>query len=185
VRRALPILLALLAGCGGEAEGGDERVEVPGREGAMKTAAHERARRRAFDGAPPVIPHESFGAECASCHGQRGVHVPELGFAPPSPHAATPGLSLLSRCTQCHVFAETTGVFVASSFAGRPQDLRRGERAYEGAPPVVPHAAFLRENCLACHSGPAAREEIRTTHPERENCLQCHALEGGRRDFTR
>ena len=42
------------------------------------------------------------------------------------------------------------------------------------APPVMPHSAFMRENCLACHSGPAAREEIRTPHPERPRCGQCH-----------
>ena len=27
---------------------------------------------------------------------------------------------------------------------------------------------------MACHGGPAAVEEIRTTHPERGNCRQCH-----------
>ena len=33
---------------------------------------------------------------------------------------------------------------------------------------------IVRANCVACHSGPAAREEIRTTHPERVRCNQCH-----------
>jgi cytochrome c-type protein NapB len=32
----------------------------------------------------------------------------------------------------------------------------------------------MRENCTACHDGPAAREEIRTPHPERVRCRQCH-----------
>ena len=40
--------------------------------------------------------------------------------------------------------------------------------------PSIPHPLEGRENCLACHTGPAAREEIRTSHPERERCQQCH-----------
>ena len=32
----------------------------------------------------------------------------------------------------------------------------------------------MRENCAACHDGPGAREEIRTSHPERTRCRQCH-----------
>ncbi len=42
------------------------------------------------------------------------------------------------------------------------------------APPVIPHQLLMRENCAACHTGPAAREEIRCTHPERVRCAQCH-----------
>ena len=39
---------------------------------------------------------------------------------------------------------------------------------------MIPHDLQLRGNCLACHAGPAAVEEIRTAHPERTNCRQCH-----------
>jgi hypothetical protein len=63
---------------------------------------------------------------------------------------------------------------VASDFQGLPQDLRSGGRLHNFAPPTIPHKMLMRENCLACHSGPAAREEIRTSHPERERCRQCH-----------
>ena len=42
------------------------------------------------------------------------------------------------------------------------QDLRQGKRLNALAPPPIPHKPFMRENCVACHSGPAAREEIRT-----------------------
>jgi hypothetical protein len=41
----------------------------------------------------------------------------------------------------------------------------------------------MRENCAACHTGPAAREEIRTTHPERIRCRQCHVPVGSRTEF--
>jgi cytochrome c-type protein NapB len=165
------LLILLLASCGGAET---DSVAVTGREGAYKTSAPMRAARRAYDGAPPVIPHERFGPDCITCHNSQGVDVPGVGFAPPSPHESTEGLSSTSRCTQCHVFRQTEEVFVKSTFEGVPQDLRSGTRAYTGAPPVMPHPVFMRENCLACHSGPAAREEVRTTHPERTNCAQCH-----------
>jgi cytochrome c-type protein NapB len=68
----------------------------------------------------------------------------------------------------------TERVFQANDFEPLRQDLRPGSRAHPGAPPVIPHKVFMRENCLSCHSGPGGREEIRTTHPERTRCMQCH-----------
>jgi cytochrome c-type protein NapB len=127
-----------------------------------------------YDGAPPVIPHPPFGSACASCHNLEGVEVEGVGFAPPSPHAGTPGLSALSRCQQCHVFASDVPDFDETRFVGLRQDLGRGVRDYPGAPPTIPHGVFMREHCVACHAGPAAREEIRTSHPERARCRQCH-----------
>jgi len=189
--RALVVLLTLsLAACGGSEDGGDAAsqgpsVPVAGREGALKTAPLERAKRRAFDGAPPTIPHQPMGVNCTACHNERGMDVDGVGFAPPSPHERTEGLSSISRCEQCHVFRTTDATFVANSFVGLPQDLRPGPRAYDGAPPVLPHAFLMHENCLACHSGPAAREEIRTSHPERENCVQCHVTQSSPAIFTR
>jgi cytochrome c-type protein NapB len=163
-----------LGACAG-AEAKEPRVAVPDRPGADKTAAALRAERRAYDGAPPTIPHDSFGIPCVDCHNERGIAVKEVGFAPPMPHAVTAGLSAISRCQQCHVFRKTDEVFAANRFVGLPQDLRRGDRMHAPAPPVMPHPAFMRENCQACHDGPAAREEIRTPHPERVRCGQCHA----------
>ena len=161
------------------------KVPVPGREGAFKTVATERAKRRAYDGAPPTIPHQEMGADCTSCHNERGMEVENLGFSPAMPHERTLGLSASSRCRQCHVYVATPELFRESSFVGFAQDLRRGARFYQGAPPVIPHPLQLRENCLACHSGPAAREEIRTSHPERPRCLQCHAQSSSASLFSR
>ncbi len=139
-----------------------------------KSSAPKRAIRRAFDGAPPVIPHENIGAACTSCHSDAGIEVKGLGFAPPSPHAKTSGLSDRSRCRQCHVFRRTEGVFRKSRFVGLPQNLRSGARLYSTGPPVIPHDVLMRENCAACHTGKAARAEILTPHPERRHCQQCH-----------
>jgi nitrate reductase (cytochrome), electron transfer subunit len=163
-------VLALgLAACG------PSQVAVPGKPaGFTKSSPTVRSARRLYDGAPPTIPHAPVGASCTECHNERGLEVPGLGYAPPSPHERTRGLSAVSRCQQCHVFATTEKTFRPNAFVGLPQDLGAGRRLYAGAPPVLPHPVFMRENCAACHTGPAAREEIRTSHPERQRCQQCH-----------
>jgi cytochrome c-type protein NapB len=139
------------------------------------TLTQKRILRRAFDGAPPVIPHPPLGASCVACHTPTGMEVPGIGIAPANPHLQTAGMGAHSRCQQCHVFATTDEVFVASDFRGLRPPLH-GDRLYLHAPPVTPHRLFLREDCTACHSGVAARDEIRCTHSERTNCKQCHAL---------
>ncbi|MBX7105162.1 MAG: nitrate reductase cytochrome c-type subunit [Gemmataceae bacterium] len=139
------------------------------------TAMLVRADRRAYDGAPPVIPHKPLGGACVTCHAAIARAVPGVGVAPPNPHLKTPGLSDMSRCQQCHVFQTDTTVFVASKFEPLMQQVVPGERLYPHAPPVIPHHLFMREDCAMCHSSTAGRPEIRCTHPERSNCLQCHA----------
>lgn len=175
-------LLLPLLGCAGD----PNQVPVPTTTGeaasdapaierrATKTRATVRAERRAYDGAPPVIPHENLGIQCTACHNREGMAVTDLGFAPPSPHEETGGLSALSRCQQCHVFSRTEDVWMENEFTGLPQNLRSGGRLHPLAAPTIPHRVFMRENCQACHTGPAAREEVRTTHPERPHCRQCH-----------
>ena len=133
-----------------------------------------RAERRAYDGAPPVIPHRPFAAACLTCHGVGAPAVPGQAFAPPSPHGQTPGMGAGTLCVQCHVFRQTRDIAVVNSFIGERSVVRRFARSQTGAPPPVPHALFLREDCLACHVGPTARPEIRCSHPERVNCVQCH-----------
>jgi hypothetical protein len=169
---AVAVLLGivLLAGCAGP----PERVDVPDRPGVQKSAATVRAERRAYDGAPPVIAHENFGIECNSCHTLEGIDLGDEGLAPPFPHQRTLGMSAVSRCQQCHVFSNSDDVFAANSFSGLRQDLRHGARLNQLAPPTIPHRTLMRENCIACHAGPAAREEIRNDHPERTRCRQCH-----------
>jgi len=171
------VLLTLVSGAfvvGVTGCGDGAWVEVPGVDGALKSSGEVRSARRLYDGAPPTIPHMDFGADCAACHDSRGIAVEGIGFAPPSPHGGTPEAGSTIRCRQCHVFVRTEDLFVASTFAGLRQDLRPGGRLYAGAPPTIPHRILMRENCVACHTGLAAREEIRTSHPERVRCRQCH-----------
>ena len=192
-RTGLIVLLAVIyLGAFGCADPSPEKVEVPAggdlarsaAQPALKTAAIARAARRAYDGAPPVVAHENFGITCTECHDREGMAIEDVGFAPPSPHEITAGMSAISRCTQCHVFKQTNEVFVANRFAGLLQDLRSGARLNAHAPPTIPHKTFMRENCTACHSGPAAREEIRSSHPERTRCRQCHVPVKTRTRFT-
>ncbi len=162
-------LIPFFAGCS------DHRWDsVPGTEDALKSSAAVRAARRLYDGAPPTIPHDNFGVACSGCHDSDGISVSGLGFAPASPHDDTREEGAAQRCRQCHVFVTTNELFVANAFQGLEQDMRAGGRLYTGAPPTIPHKIFMRENCAACHTGPAAREEIRTSHPERTRCRQCH-----------
>jgi nitrate reductase cytochrome c-type subunit len=169
-----------LAGCG---QGDWIPVQEAG--SALKSSGKVRAARRLYDGAPPVIPHDPFGADCGICHDAFGMAVEGVGFAPASPHEATGEDGATQRCRQCHVFAITNSLFVENGFQGLEQDLRPGGRLYDGAPPTIPHPTLMRENCLACHAGPGARAEIVTAHPERTRCRQCHVPVNSRADaFT-
>ncbi|MCC6537279.1 MAG: cytochrome C [Bryobacterales bacterium] len=131
--------------------------------------------RRAYAGAPPVIPHKLLnaqawgGASCLACH-QDGGYTPEFkAMAPVTPHPE------LAACVQCHVpQQEAAGAFRATTFT-RLAAPEIDNQALPGSPPPIPHDLQMRSNCLACHAGPAAVREVRTDHPERVNCRQCHA----------
>jgi len=166
-------MLLLMAGCDilGFAPPKTENDTQPK---AAPTSFQVRAERRAFDGAPPVIPHKSFGIACIKCHTATGRLVPPEGIAPANPHVGDRRAGSLTNCKQCHVFANTDQLFVAADFVGLHQQYEPAERAYKSAPPVIPHPTTMRANCLACHGGQAARPEIVCDHPERVNCVQCH-----------
>ncbi|MCB9950099.1 MAG: nitrate reductase cytochrome c-type subunit [Planctomycetaceae bacterium] len=168
--------MLLCAGCGKRKN--DSSTSAP------RTTA-QRSIRRAYDGAPPIIPHKPLKADCITCHSETGQQVPELGFAAANPHFNTSHAGSLSNCRQCHLFQESTELFAESEFVGIPQEITHGSRAYPGAPPMVPHSKLMRENCSACHSGPSARPEIRCTHTTRTNCVQCHLFqEPGENSFA-
>jgi nitrate reductase (cytochrome), electron transfer subunit len=141
---------------------------------AVGRSTGERAKGRAYDGAPPTIPHDAAIGSCVSCHDHDGAVIDGVGIAPAAPHGDDAALGSLRRCRQCHVPQQTPTQFVSSRFTGVPQGPWKGRRATPGAPPTIPHTLQLREQCSSCHVGPAARAEIRTSHPERARCRQCH-----------
>ncbi|MGB7345547.1 MAG: diheme cytochrome c precursor [Pirellulaceae bacterium] len=133
-----------------------------------------RGSRRAFNGAPPVIPHlveNTADSACYACHG-KGMRIGDR-VANQMSHA------FLANCTQCHAPPppkpfSTMDVSVENSFVGLPAPLR-GERAFPGAPPTIPHSTWMRESCLACHGNENGWKGLQSTHPWRVNCQQCHA----------
>lgn len=131
-----------------------------------------REQNRAFNGAPPTIPHpaEQMSAQsCLACHGE-GATTETLRISKMSHQ-------FLANCTQCHVENNPqhmhASLFRENSFVGLPAPTG-GPRAYEGAPPMIPHSTWMRVDCMSCH-GYSGQHGIRTTHPWRQNCQQCHA----------
>lgn len=143
-------------------------------EAEWNEAMATRRENRAFNGAPPIIPH-SVGQQafpsCLSCH--RDGLVIEGRTAPAMSHEQ------MDNCTQCHVTLEQPGPGIELA-GGPPSDnsfggvhgAGRGERAGPGAPPTIPHTTFMRERCESCHGVLATG--LRTSHACRQNCLQCH-----------
>lgn len=142
-------------------------------------AIARRKSLRAYDGAPPVIPHgidTLRSSACTSCHGEDAKLV--IGGKRP----AEISHPWITNCTSCHVPADglrqitapaDTRLVVGNAFIGKTS-AGSGPRAYGTAPPTMPHPVWMRQNCMACH-GPGREQAIRTSHPERQNCLQCHA----------
>lgn len=151
----------------------DESMEIKPSQQAKQQSLQTRASRRAFNGAPPVIPHAVEGtddAACYACHG-RGARIGNLA-------AGRMSHGFLANCTQCHAPPppqpfENQETSVENSFVGL-QAPTQGTRAYSDAPPTIPHSRWMRENCLACH-GLQGWDGLESTHPWRTNCTQCHA----------
>lgn len=176
--------------------------------------AHPRTLRtfrfiRAYPGAPPRIPHALSPDEyrtgvCRTCHERGGYSRRFAAYVPVTPHPemgtcqqchvgedgvvelATPGADPNARCALCH--GPSGGPPRADAALTWPwatwPTLRPTTR--DQLPPAIPHDLPLRGNCLACHSGPAAVAEIRTSHPDRASCRQCHAQpDAGAGPFTR
>lgn len=134
-------------------------------------ALEQRGRNRAFNGAPPTVPHsidQQTDAACVACH-QTGavastIRIPRMSH------------QFLTNCTQCHVESHSrhlpSALFRENPFAGLPAPTS-GPRAFPGAPPQIPHTTWMRTDCMSCH-GYEGRQGIRTTHPWRNNCQQCH-----------
>lgn len=132
--------------------------------------------RRAYPGAPPMVPHpvlfdmdeEKRGNSCLGCHNSGGYVEALNAYAPITPHPQK------ENCRQCHVPEMTNELFRDIDWAS-VDPPKTGQSALAGSPPPIPHFLQMRENCLSCHGGAAAIKKIKTGHPERVNCRQCHA----------
>jgi len=174
-----PVLQADLAALEGAVPSRTDAVELGS--GGKQAALAQRSARRAYFGAPPVIPHpvrQQTQAECKACH-ELGIRIRGMA-APPYPHES------YVSCTQCHAMSEPNLPWDPDGQQADPRALPNsfvGERApLEGdrwtgiAPPALPHATFMHERCISCH-GPNGRDAMKSTHPDRQSCLQCHVTD--------
>jgi len=147
----------------------DLRQEIKVDPNDKKVSLDARAELRAYNGAPPTIPHainQMSTESCMSCHGE--------GLKSESLRASRMPHPFYTNCTQCHVEQKnSTELFRETTFAGL-QAPDRGDRAYSLAPPTIPHSTWMRSECLSCH-GRTANAGMETTHPWRQSCTQCHA----------
>jgi nitrate reductase (cytochrome), electron transfer subunit len=173
---------ALGSGAGWEADteglrGPDPLAPQEAGAGDPVAAVADRAARRAYDGAPPTIPHpvrQDSAAECLACH-DAGLRLGDR-VAAPMPHGD------FASCTQCHVVQEgpMPGARLSASPTPSPNGFvglaspTEGPRAWSIAPPQVPHSTQNRERCLSCH-GVNGRDALKTPHNDRQSCSQCHA----------
>ncbi len=154
--------------------GYDLFAEIKPSEADKAESSRQRASRRAYNGAPPIIPHSvqnTNDAACYACH-SNGMQLAGL-------KASVMSHPFLVNCTQCHASPppapfQNINSEVATNFVGLPAP-KAGQRAYSGAPPTIPHSQWMRQNCLSCHGGPNGWAGMQSTHPWRTNCTQCHA----------
>lgn len=147
-------------------------VAVADKLGSRVRSMEQRADLRAYEGAPPVIPHPIADLKiqtCRECHAQ--------GLQTGDKIARMVSHTYLTNCTQCHVEASEHvlggDAGIANSFKGYRSSGYGGTRAWAGAPPVMPHTTFMRTNCISCH-GEHGYDGWRPDHLSRTNCVQCH-----------
>lgn len=139
---------------------------------ARARSIEQRASLRAYEGAPPVIPHPIADLNIQTC---RSCHA--LGLVTGDKVAHMVSHTYLVNCTQCHVESQSPMLaddeWIANSFRGLRLSGYGGTRAWAGAPPVMPHTTFMRTNCVSCH-GEHGYDGWRPDHLSRTNCVQCH-----------
>lgn len=140
---------------------------------ARMRSIEQRSTLRAYEGAPPVIPHPIADLNVQTC---RACHA--TGLRAGDKVSRMVSHTYLVNCTQCHVEASpplpVDEPEPQNSFTGRFASGYGGTRAWTGAPPVVPHTIFMRTNCVSCH-GEYGYDGWRPDHLARTNCIQCHA----------
>jgi nitrate reductase (cytochrome), electron transfer subunit len=138
---------------------------------------------RQYPGSPPYIPHEIkeadlAEADCLACHGSGGWTEELKRHTPITPHPEQ------TACRQCHVGMTEVTLFTDIDWMSIPPP-RLGRSELPGGPTPIPHNLQMRENCMACHVGPATVSAIRVEHPSRGNCRQCHVPDSGAEPYER
>jgi len=140
----------------------------------------------------PVIPHDTFPADCTLCHlgSEWQELVPDFEFD----HAAETGVPLAgahaeARCLRCHNDRGPVDAFVRQGCAGCHEDIHRGtlgtrctdchgERVWypEGMVALHDrtrfplHGVHAATACVRCHPGATAGQFV----PTDTECVTCH-----------
>ncbi|MCA8959045.1 MAG: hypothetical protein KDC38_00970, partial [Planctomycetes bacterium] len=140
----------------------------------------------------PVIPHDTFPADCSTCHVSSSWHEIRSDFA--FDHGARTGLVLegahaRARCLFCHNDRGDVAVFASRGCRGCHEDPHRGQlgdscRDCHGEENWVPRNEIIEHlatrfplvgghaavPCLACHEGATAQNFTRVEI----ECQACH-----------
>jgi len=140
----------------------------------------KRESLRAYEGAPPVIPHSinrTTSDYCLVCH-EKGVIFEAEAVVMNQKNAQakiTPHPQWVN-CIQCHGLRIDDSKFRKNKFmpyriTSTPFTKTKDN---EGTPPAMPHMLQNHDNCIVCHLSKTAYATIIPEHGETEGCPLCH-----------
>ena len=145
-----------------------------------------------WDGHGPVLPHESFPADCSLCH--EGQHWQSLNPSFTFDHEAETGVALTgahsqAKCLRCHNDRGEVAVFMSNGCAGCHEDVHLGrlgtdctkchkETTWQPSGMIELHqktrfplvGVHTATDCRRCHIG----AEVGVFFPTDTECVTCH-----------
>jgi hypothetical protein len=145
-----------------------------------------------WSGFGPVLPHDTFPADCSLCHVGRGWQTLTEGFE--FDHEAETGVPLngahaRASCLRCHNDRGPAGSFARQGCAGCHEDVHRGElgpactrchgeQTWRPIGQIELHdrtrfpltGAHVATSCHRCHPG----AEVGVFRPTDTECVSCH-----------
>ena len=151
-------------------EAAAERTDKPLIDDFLHPDLVDREARRAYHGAPPVIPHRAkYNGQCMACHTKAMKFKSFSPWRRPIRNSRTASSVMPRECDTPHPEEAS----VTNGWAGL-EGPKQSHRAHVVAPPTIPHGLHMRENCATCHAADHPDERVRCDHLERTNCQQCH-----------
>ena len=149
-------------------------------------------RHRWWSGRGPVLPHDTFPADCSLCHAGEGWQSLRADFS--FDHEAETGVPLngahaQAQCLRCHNDRGPVAVFVDQGCAGCHEDIHLGqlgpdctdchqEHTWQPSDQIARHSstrfpligAHIVTACFRCHPG----AEVGKFVPTSIECVTCH-----------
>ena len=159
---------------------------------ALNQGVSNAGRHRWWSGIGPVLPHDTFPADCSLCHmGSTWQElVPDFEFD----HEAETGVALTgahdeARCLRCHNDRGPVDQFTAQGCSGCHEDVHRGtlgtrcdtcheDRNWRAVGMIEMHnrtrfplhGAHAVTSCQRCHAGAVVGQFL----PTDTECVTCH-----------